>query len=80
MTQQRKFKKTGVKPPEPAAEYIRKMFNKELNKDTTEEKRTMLKATFERQLVNIQRELFAMSLSSNKVKKYLYKGSVPEEN
>ena len=50
-TQHRKFKKTGKKPPERAAEYIRKMFNKELNKDTTEEQRTMIKAKFERQPV-----------------------------
>ena len=66
------------KQPERATDYIRKMFNKELNKNTTEEKLIMLKAKFERQPVNIQREILAMPLSFKKVKTYLYKGVVPE--
>jgi hypothetical protein len=44
-----------------------------------QEKLIMLKAKFERQPVNIQREILAMPLSSKKVKTYLYKGVVPEK-
>ena len=58
LTQHVKFKKTGKKPPDRAEDHIRKMFNKELNKDTTEEQRIILKAKFERQPVNIQYHFF----------------------
>ena len=79
LTQHVKFKKTGKKPPVRAEDHIRKMFNKEVNKDTTEEKLNIWRARFERQPVNIQREILALPLSSSKVKKYLYKGPVPEK-
>ena len=79
LTQHVQFKKTGKKPPDRAGDHIRKMFNKEVNKDTTEEKLNIWRAKFERQPVNIQNQILGMTLSSNKVKKYLYKGSMPEK-
>ena len=79
MVKHRKSKKTGKHLPEKATDHIRKIFNKEFNKDTTEETRIRLKEKIERQPVHIQYEILSRTLSLSKVKKYLYKGSVPEK-
>jgi hypothetical protein len=79
MVKWRKSMKTGKHLPEEATDHIRKIFNKELNKNTTEETRIRLKEKFERQPVNIQYEILSKTLSLSKVKKYLYKGSLPEK-
>ena len=76
----RKSKKKGQQKPERVTDYVRKMCNRELNKNTTEEKLIILKARFERQPVNIQREILAMPLSSSKVKHICIRGRCQKKN
>ena len=73
------LRRQAKKTPERAAELIRTMSNKELNNGTTEEQRTILKAKFERQPVNIQHD-FLENLECEQNKNILVQGTSAGKN